>query len=237
MSTVATHEISNPLTAIQNLLFLIQDSPSVAPGIAGMARQAEDEVLRIGAITRSTLGFFRQDEQPDRVDLRSSAESVRFLLEPVLRMRGIQLVVESAGDCAVNAFSMETRHVLLNLVRNACEATLRSGAQVKIAIEGRLNDVRVVVEDEGSGIAPAMLANLFQFGVSTKGDRGNGIGLWAVKQLVTRHGGTVEVESTQGKGSCFTVCWPRQIPVEKVRHDDVEAMAGALNGSMARLGF
>ncbi len=227
MSAVATHEISNPLTAIQNLLFLIQESPSVAPEVAGMARQAEDEVLRIGAITRSTLGFFRQDEQWERVDLRTSAESVRFLLGPVLHTRGIELVVESAGDCAVNASSMETRHVLLNLVRNACEATTRRGAHVKIAIEGRRDDVQVSVEDEGTGIAPAMLGSLFQFGVSTKGDRGNGIGLWAVKQLVSRHGGTVEVESALGKGSRFVVCWPRRIPAEKVRHDNVEVMAGA----------
>jgi signal transduction histidine kinase len=115
-----------------------------------MARQAEDEVLRIGAITRSTLGFFRQDEKRERVDLRTSAESVRSLLEPVLRERGIHLVVESAGDCAVDAYSVETRHVLLNLVRNACEATTRRGAQVKIAIEGRHDDVQVVVEDWGA---------------------------------------------------------------------------------------
>jgi signal transduction histidine kinase len=227
MSAVATHEISNPLTAIQSLLFLIQESPSVATEVAGMARQAEDEVLRIGAITRSTLGFFRQDEKRERVDLRTSAESVRSLLDPVLRERGIQLVVESAGDCAVNAYSVETRHVLLNLVRNACEATTRKGAQVKIAIEGRRDDVQVVVEDWGAGIAPAMLRNLFQFGVSTKGDRGNGIGLWAVRRLVVRHGGTVRVDSTLGKGSRFTVCWPRRTGLESARYNNVVAMAGA----------
>ena len=199
----------------------------MAPEVAGMARQAEDEVLRIGAITRSTLGFFRQDEKRERVDLRTSAESVRSLLEPVLRERGIHLVVESAGDCAVDAYSVETRHVLLNLVRNACEATTRKGAQVKIAIEGRRDDVQVVVEDWGAGIAPAVLENLFQFGVSTKGDRGNGIGLWAVRRLVVRHGGTVRVDSTLGKGSRFTVCWPRRTGLESARYNNVVAMAGA----------
>ena len=57
-----------------------------------------------------------------------------------------------------------------------------------------------------------VLSNLFQFGTSTKGERGNGMGLWLVKQLVTRHGGTVTVESKLGDGSRFTVLWPRRLP-------------------------
>ena len=144
-------------------------------------------------------GFFRQDQKPELVDWRSSAESVRFLLDPVLRQKGIELVIESKGDITVNAFSMETRQVLLNLVRNACEATTQRGAQVRIAMEGKPNHVQITVEDQGIGISSVLLGNLFHFGMSTKGDRGNGIGLWAVKQLVTRNGGTVDVESTVGQ--------------------------------------
>ena len=227
MSTVVTHEINNPLAAVQNLLFLIENYPSIAPEAAAMAQQATEEVRRIGTITRSTLSFFRQDQAPERVDLRTSAEAVRFLLDPLVHQRGIELVVESAGDCTVNAYSMETRQVLLNLVRNACEATTRKGAQVKIVIEGRPDDVQVVVEDEGAGIAPAMLGSVFHFGVSTKGDRGNGIGLWAVKQIVSRHGGKVDVESTLGKGSRFTVRWPREILGETPRTHNVMATAAA----------
>jgi len=227
MSTVVTHEINNPLAAVQNLLFLIENYPSIAPEAAAMAQQATEEVRRIGTITRSTLSFFRQDQAPERVDLRTSAEAVRFLLDPLVHQRGIELVVESAGDCTVNAYSMETRQVLLNLVRNACEATTRKGAQVKIVIEGRPDDVQVVVEDEGAGIAPAMLGSVFHFGVSTKGDRGNGIGLWAVKQIVSRHGGKVDVESTLGKGSRFTVRWPREILGETPRAHNVMATAAA----------
>jgi signal transduction histidine kinase len=59
-----------------------------------------------------------------------------------------------------------------------------------------------------------MKSRLFQFGASTKGDRGNGMGLWLVKQLVTRHGGTIAAESTPGEGARFTVIWPRTMPSE-----------------------
>ena len=227
MSAIVTHEISNPLAAVQNLLFLIKGNPSAPSEVSAMAEQAADEVNRIGIIARSTLGFFRQDQKPELVDWRSSAESVRFLLDPVLRQKGIELLIESQGDVRVNAFSMETRQVLLNLVRNACEATTQRGAQVKIIMEGQPDHVQITVEDKGIGISSVLLGNLFHFGMSTKGDRGNGIGLWAVKQLVTRNGGTVDVESTVGQGSRFTVRWPRQIPAERMRPSNVLEMAAA----------
>lgn len=211
MSAVVTHEINNPLTAIQNFMFLIEANPSAAGEVKALAKQASEEVRRIGTIARSTLGFFRQDQKPELTDLRASAEAVHFLLDPLLRQRGIDLIVQGSGDCKVLAYSMEVRQVLLNLVRNACEATTDRGGKVRIAVESRRDDVIVIVEDQGAGIAPEMLRNLFQFGVSTKGERGNGMGLWAVKKLVMRHGGKIEVESAVGKGTQFTVYWPRQM--------------------------
>jgi signal transduction histidine kinase len=227
MSAVVTHEINNPLSAIQNFMFLIQNSPSTPADVKAMAQQAEQEVLRIGTIARSTLGFFRQEEQPESIDIGVSADSVQSLLQPLLRQRDIRLVIECTGDTTVNAYPMETRQVLLNLVRNACEATIARGAEVNVRIQGRAHDVMIVVEDQGTGIAPEMLPNLFQFGITTKGESGNGIGLWVVKKMVTRRGGTVEVESTPGKGSRFTVLWPRQSANESAAPSPVNAMAVA----------
>lgn len=227
MSAVVTHEINNPLNAIQNLMFLIQANPYTPNDVKAAASQASEEVRRIGVITQSTLGFFRQDRQPEQVDIRASAESVRSLLEPLLRQRGIELIIQNIGDCTVNAYPMETRQVLLNLVRNACEATNQRGARVRIGIEGRASDVVVQVEDQGAGIPPDVLENLFQFGRSTKGERGNGIGLWAVKKLVTRHGGSINVVSSVGKGTIFTLHWPRQVVEERADSEGLAALATA----------
>lgn len=212
MSAVVTHEVANPLSAIQNLLFLIQLSPGLSPETATMVQQTVDEVKRIETITRSTLGFFRSSSEPERVDLVESVEAVRFLLGPVLRQRGIELEISHSGNCSVHAFAVETRQVLLNLIRNACDATTGSGAKVMVSITGRADDVEVVVADQGSGIDPEILPKLFHFGATTKGARGNGMGLWLVKQLVTRHGGAIDVDSKPGEGSRFTIVWPRRIP-------------------------
>jgi signal transduction histidine kinase len=225
MSAVVTHEINNPLAAIQNLMFLMQLSPDVSPELSAIAQKASDEVKRIETLTRSTLGFFRQSNEPEPVDLISSADAVRFLLGPMIRQRGIDLHIEHQGDCTVNAYAVETRQVLLNLVRNACEAMIQRGGKVTINLEGRADDVRIVIADEGSGIDPAILPRLFEFGVSTKGERGNGMGLWLVKQLLARHGGTIDVETEVGRGTRFTVLWPRRMPDAEAARDQM-ATAG-----------
>jgi signal transduction histidine kinase len=210
MSSVVTHEISNPLDSIQNLLYLIRESPGISPEVATMAQQSAEEVRRVIGLTRSTLGFFRQASRPEPVDLRASAESVRFLLDPTLRQKSIELSILSTGDCTVNAYAVETRQILLNLIRNACDATTRRGTRISVTMEGRPEAVHLVVEDQAGGIDPAILKNLFQFGASTKGERGNGLGLWVVKQFVSRHGGTIDVDSKPGAGTRFTISWPRE---------------------------
>ena len=222
---VAERKGNNPLAAIQNMMFLIEISPDVTPEIVQMARQSAEEVRRIESLTRSTLGFFRQSNAPEKVNLQSSAESVRVLLEPLLRKRGVVLEVRATGDCVVHALPVETRQVLLNLVRNACEATNRRGAKVSVNMTGKPDAVEVVIADEGTGIDPAMIPNLFQFGASTKGEKGNGMGLWVVKQLVEKYGGTIDLESTPGQGTRFTVIWPREIPAPR----GVEAAAASPN--------
>jgi signal transduction histidine kinase len=226
MSAVVSHEINNPLAAIGNLLFLMQLNPELPEGVNGIVQQATDELKRIEALTRSTLGFFRSANEPEPVDLVSSAEAVRFLLGPTLRQRGVEMVIQSSGDCTVNAYAVETRQVLLNLVRNAVEATTRKAAKVTVALEGRPDDVRIDVIDEGAGIAPAVELALFQFGVTTKGERGNGMGLWLVKQLVTKHGGSIDVESTSGQGTRFTLIWPRRIPENRPDEQPMTAETG-----------
>lgn len=209
MSAVVAHEINNPLEAVQNLLYLIQKSEDVSPEISTFATQALDEVDRVRTITQSTLSFFRESARPERVDLRAAAESVRFLLDALIRKQGIQLEVRVEGNTLVEAFPGETRQVLLNLVRNACEASPVPGKHVLVELRGMPESVEVTVSDEGVGMAPEMLASLFTFGMSTKGAAGNGLGLWTVKHLLAKHGGRVTVESTPGAGTRFYLSWPR----------------------------
>jgi signal transduction histidine kinase len=209
MSTLVAHEIANPLEAVQNLLYLIRSSDGVSDEVIHLAQTASDEADRVLTISRSTLSFFRSGTEPEPVDLLAAAEGVRFLLGSTLNRKQTALAIEATGDTTVDALPGEPRQVILNLVRNAYEATTAEGAPVSLKLNGQTDAVEIVIADHGSGIDPAILPNLFQFGVSSKGEQGNGMGLWSIKQILQRHGGTVDVESALGKGTTFTLRWPR----------------------------
>jgi signal transduction histidine kinase len=209
MSTVVAHEIANPLETIQNLLFLIRQSQAADPDIVQLADTAAEEAERVITISRNTLSFFRQGTVPEITDLRAAADSVCYLLEGLMRRNHIELKIDATGDLAIEALPGEPRQVLLNLVRNACEATTRAGSTIRIDLHGEPDGVRIRIVDQGSGIDPSLLPNLFHFGVTTKGEHGNGMGLWAVRQILTQHGGDIRVASTLGQGTTFTLFWPR----------------------------
>jgi signal transduction histidine kinase len=215
MSTVLAHEINNPLETIQNALYLIRTSEGGTPEIVSLTKNAADEATRVIDLSRSTLSFFRQGSEPEPVNLSSVVESVRFLLAPLIRKQGVVLETVSTGDATVQAFPGEVRQVVLNLVRNACEATAGTRGRVTVTITGRPSRVEIVVADQGCGIDPAVMSTLFQFGSSTKGSRGNGMGLWTVKHILAKHGGSIGVESTLGEGTSFTMWWPREYATGK----------------------
>jgi signal transduction histidine kinase len=210
LSTVLAHEINNPLETIQNVIYLIQTSDGASAEISALCQSATDETARVIELSRSTLSFFRQGGEPEQVDLVKVIESVRFLLEPLITKQGVALHLISTGDATIEGFPGEVRQVLLNLVRNACEASPETQGQVMVTITGKAKGVEVVVADRGAGIAPSIMPTLFQFGSSTKGIQGNGMGLWTVKHIVTKHGGTIGVTSKPGEGAQFTLWWPRQ---------------------------
>ncbi len=208
MSTLVSHEIRNPLQAIQNLQFIIRNSEGVSAQVMEMTNLVEAEAQRVLAIADATLSFIRQTTRPEGVDLREVVDSARFVLGPITEKRGVALEVVSKGDCKIEAFAGETRQVLLNVMRNACEAITKGGV-IKVQVEGEDSAVRVVVTDDGPGIAEEMLPHIFEFGTTTKGEKGSGMGLWMVKHLVQKHGGAIHVASSAGKGTTVELEWPR----------------------------
>jgi signal transduction histidine kinase len=211
MSAAVSHEIKNPLQAIQNLQFMIGISEGVSPQIAEYARMAGEEAQRVLTLADSTLSFIRQTASPEHIDLRAAVESLELLLAPVIREKGIGFEIVSHGDCEVEGYTGEIRQILLNIVRNACEAITRPGTKVTVELSGDTSGVQVSVVDQGAGIDEELLPRIFEFGVTTKGAEGNGIGLWTVKRLLNKHGGQVKVHSVPAEGTRVDLWWPRNI--------------------------
>jgi two-component system sensor histidine kinase BaeS len=146
---------------------------------------------------------------------------------------GIQLVLESGlGEPAeaedglmVSGDPGRLYQVLTNLVANALRHT-PTGGQVVMDAQAERDQVRIVVEDTGSGIAASDLPHVFDR--FWRGDRsrarsdesGGGLGLAIVRQLVEAHDGTVDVQSIEGEGSVFSVLLPRYQAAGAVQPED-----------------
>jgi signal transduction histidine kinase len=104
---------------------------------------------------------------------------------------------------------------LLNLVTNAIEAFPEAGAGGKITVASRnLGEagIRLQVVDTGRGMGRELQEQIFKQFYSTKGSRGTGLGLAITQKIIREHGGTIQVESEPGKGSCFTILLPLKGP-------------------------
>jgi signal transduction histidine kinase len=130
-------------------------------------------------------------------------------LSRTIREKGIDFEITCTGDCRIEGYAGEIRQVLLNIIRNACEAVTRTGTKLRVQLTGIANRVEVSVIDQGIGIATELIPNIFNFGMTTKGEQGNGIGLWTVKRIVNKHRGEVNIHSTLGEGTRVDVWWPR----------------------------
>ena len=208
MSAAISHEIANPLESIQNILFLLETDDKAPPETVRLAEQARQEVGRVITISRSTLSFHRESVSPEDVNLYSVAESVRFLLQDMILTKQIHFEILGDPALTIHTFPGEVRQVVLNLARNACEAMTRIDGTVTMRIRKFGGGVQLQVDDEGSGIDPAVADRLFEFGKTTKGESGNGMGLWTVRQIVIKHGGHIELDQEYVHGARFTVWWP-----------------------------
>ena len=126
-----------------------------------------------------------------------------------------------AGQLLVNMDRLQLEQILLNLVANARDALRPGGAlQIEAGVvhvrpgDGHLRAgeyVSLSVTDDGDGMAPEIVARIFEPFFSTKApDRGSGLGLSSVRSIIERHDGDIRVASSPGRGSCFTVLLPRQ---------------------------
>jgi signal transduction histidine kinase len=173
------------------------------------------EVDRLTEITETYLRFARLPRPKlEREDLGAIVTGVLEFSRAELAQAGIALDLDVApGLPEVAADEAQLRQALLNLVRNAREAmSNRPGGRLRVVVsgvggEGTPNDVRVTVQDSGSGIPPEHLGQIFDPFFSTK-ERGTGLGLALVQQIVVEHGGRIDVESGPETGTTFTLVFP-----------------------------
>jgi two-component system NtrC family sensor kinase len=212
------HEINNPLVSIRTFLTLaptkrLENDPEFWGEYHELACK---EVERIRGLV-STMGRLGRTEgqPPPRVacDLRGLAEEAAMLLAPAAAAGLVEVAIEIDGDVPkVFGVRDHLHQVVTNLLLNAIHASPSGGrVEVRAHPEPCTGEAGACLEiiDQGSGIPADDLERVFDPFFTTKGpDQGSGLGLMICHRIVADHGGSIEVESTEGRGTTFRVHLP-----------------------------
>ena len=186
--------------------------------------RTREGLRRIERIVKDLRLFARVDEgEWNEVDLNPGIESSVNMVQGYARKRGVKVVADYGALPAVRCRAARLHQVVVNLLMNAIDACPAEGTvTLHTGIDPELEAVRVEVADTGSGIDPAIRERIFDPFFTTKPiGEGTGLGLSISYGIVEEHGGTIEVQSTPGAGSCFTV----RVPIRA--HRDAAARAAA----------
>jgi len=210
LSASLAHEINNPLSALGDILFVLASRDELDEEFHNLVQSAQKEVERLTVIARETLAPHRTSGE--RVKIKAT-ELVEASLESFHRRLDQAKIKVERGyhtDAQIDVFPSELRQVFTNLISNAIDA-MPQGGTLKLGVVQDGPDVKLLFSDDGMGIKPETLQGIFEPFVTTKGEKGLGIGLWISRTLVEKMGGTIQVTSStegEGHGSQFTVRLP-----------------------------
>ena len=221
MAAVVAHEVNNPLSGILTYAKLLRKW--VGSGQAEHEKREDalqcldliaTESRRCGDLIKNLLKFSRTSPMNVRsTDLHEVVDRCLLLVKHQLELGGVDLQLNLAeGLPRVPCDPEQIEQVLIALVMNAIDAMPRGG---NLWLESRLNhdgtEIEIRVRDDGAGIAPDVLPNIFEPFMTTKeSGHGVGLGLAISRGIVERHNGRIEVESMLGRGTTFTVILPSQ---------------------------
>lgn len=198
------HEVGNPLTGISSLVQMLRRRD-----LDGYTREklelVGDQLQRIQGIVRELVTFSRPaSSAQERLAIGDIIDDALSIAKYYKGTKQRRLVVHAAPDLPpVPGVRGELVSVLLNLVLNAVDAT-EKGGRIEIAAETSDEAVRMRVSDDGVGIDAEQMDRLFQPYFTTK-PRGTGLGLFMVRKLLARHGGTIQCVSRVGEGATFEI--------------------------------
>jgi PAS domain S-box-containing protein len=212
------HEINNPMASIvagvDSLTRWLERSDSLSTGARAEAREIlgmlEDATVRCGATTDKLLLLAQPYQKvPDWVDLNRVVRDTASLLGYLMRRNGVEPVLQ-LDEALPRVWGRDSglRGVAMNLCLNAVQA-MRNGGRLTVRTSTAPEGVALVIDDNGPGIPPSLVDRIWDPFFTTKPPgEGTGLGLSITHQVVTRHGGLIEVRSRPGEGTQFTVRLP-----------------------------
>jgi heavy metal sensor kinase len=220
-STDVSHELRTPITAIRGQLEVALFTAKTTDQYREAMFNALQDIDRLSQIVRALLLLSQAESgqlvlQKTRLDLGSLIGDLVEQFQIPAEAAGVRLTCEAASGCFAAVDRVQIERMITNLFSNAFKFT-PEGGQVRVTVRPAGDRVEIVVEDTGRGIPPEHLPYIFDrfYRVTASGtaptpEQGLGLGLSFVAWIAQAHGGTVDVDSTPGQGTRFTV----RLPVE-----------------------
>jgi two-component system phosphate regulon sensor histidine kinase PhoR len=207
--------LRTPLTAIKGFVeTLEEDIDDKNRNYLSIIRRNTDRLINI---VEDLLVLSQLEEKGaalhlDEIDLTKIIEQIHRIFELKLKEKNLSFTLESKNDIPlITADAFQLEQVFVNIIDNAVKYTERGG--IRVILEHRNNQVIIEIEDTGIGIPQEHLSRIFErfYVVDASRSRqlgSTGLGLSIVKHIILLHNGTLEVESTLGKGTKFSITLP-----------------------------
>ncbi len=207
-STIA-HEIRNPIAAAKSLVQQMGEDPASVENVE-YAKVAMEELDRVERRISHLLKYAKEEDyQLAHVSLATVVDAALTQMKSKLDVAKVAAVRNYITGPTVNADAEKLKSVFVNIIDNAIDsfADVAEGRRLDLYIENGGRQATVRVRDNGRGIPPEKIDRIFNPFFTTK-DHGTGLGMAISKKIVEAHTGTIEVESTVGRGTEFQVTLP-----------------------------
>jgi len=216
LTATFAHEVGTPLNLISGHVQLLIESFSDNEFLLKKLILVQSQIRRLSEIVRRLLDATRRPKlELAAVNLNQLIQEVSALIRPTLQLRKVEFDHRLQEDLPViQADRKQLEQVLLNLINNSLDA-MPDGGHLLIETETRSDQfVAIKIADTGQGIERENIERLFQPMFTTKEiGQGTGLGLTICRAIIKEHGGAIEVKSTVGEGTTFSVFLPAEVPV------------------------
>jgi two-component system NtrC family sensor kinase len=215
-TSMIAHELNNLLTPLSNYAALALQNPQDKDLTEKVLHKTALNCQRASKVMQSILAMTRKDAEKKSIfSLRNIVDEIFTCLCRDFSKDRIEVTIDIPQDLTVEAVSVQIQQVLMNLILNAREALLPAGGYMKIGAERKSDGVHISVSDDGCGIEPENLNQIFDAFFTTRKNSGQednaggtGLGLAFCKKVIESHEGTITIQSQPGKGSTFTIILP-----------------------------
>ena len=206
-----SHEINNPLETITNVLFLLKQDSNLNEAARSLVTTGASELERVSRIVKQSLSYYRVGTIPHALDLSNIVKQSLQIFGDKLHRAGIILKSRLHDGTFLSGFPDELRQVIDNLLLNALEA-MPQGGRLSVAVHKSVDwrhrsvqGVRLTIGDSGCGIPKQYRSRMFEPFFTTKSDKGTGLGLWVMKGIISKHGGSISIRSSDAEERNGTV--------------------------------